>query len=112
MSQHLFPASMSGSICLDNIDKQYIYEYKGKKYLNLRFRHTPDNQYGNDYMITQDVDKETRDACKASGNWPKTAILGNAKAWNTEVHTPPSQNPPTTNTGVPAASDDDSNLPF
>lgn len=112
MSEHLFPASMSGSICLDKIDKQYIYEVNGKKYLNLRFKYTPDSQYGNDYMISQDVDKETREQCKTTGSWPKTPILGNAKAWNTDVSTPPSHNPPTKATGVPAASGNDDNLPF
>jgi len=100
---------MSGSICLDKIDKKYIFEYNGKRYVNLRFKFTPDNNYGNDYMITQDVDKETRAQCKQTGQWPETPILGNCKAWSgeraqaTHQGTPPSP--------VASASNDEG-LPF
>lgn len=108
MMKDIFPQSMSGSICLDKIDKQYIFEYNGKRYLNLRFKFTPDNNYGNDYMITQDVDKETRLKCKETGQWPETPILGNCKAWDGQRSAAPAQE---SRPAVASASDDEG-LPF
>ena len=105
----MFPTSLSGSICLDKIDKQYIYEYNGKKYANLRLKFTPDNQFGNDYMITQDVDKDTREQCKSTGQWPQTPILGNLKAWSNNQSRPTQAAAPSPS--APPASNDD-NLPF
>jgi hypothetical protein len=106
--EHTPPASLSGSICLDKIDDRYITVSNGKRYLSLRFKHTPDNQYGNDYMISQDVDKATREECKRTGDWPKTEILGNMRIWETRSSAAPPQSQPTT-THTPT---DDKGLPF
>jgi len=115
MIKDMFPQSLSGSICLDKIDSKYIFEFNGKRYLNLRLKFTPDSQFGNDYMISQDVDKETRDACKQSGEWPKTPILGNLKVWDSSRSTaqPQQSNTPhSTTTAVPSAAPNDEGLPF
>ena len=54
--------------------------FKGEKgiYLNCVLIPTPDNQYGNDYMIVEDTTKEEREA------GTKGAILGNAKLYKFE----------------------------
>lgn len=91
------PKTINGGINISKIDKKYIITGKnGDKYINLRIVHTPQNQYGQDYMITQDVDKETRDKAKASGEWPDTPILGNAKVWG-DKPSPQQQQPVASN---------------
>ncbi len=77
------PKSISISIDLNKIDQQYIVEGKnGARYLDVKLVNTPDNQYGNDYLVSQSLPKEVREQVKASGGeYPKTPILGNAKAW-------------------------------
>lgn len=49
--------------------------FKGEKgtYLDIALIETPNDQYGNDYMVVQSVSKEEREAGK------RGAILGNAK---------------------------------
>jgi hypothetical protein len=77
------PKTISVSVNLSKIDPQFISQGKdGAKYLNLRLLHTPDSQYGNDYMVSQDLDKASRETAKASGDWPKTPILGNGKVFS------------------------------
>lgn len=77
------PKSISISIDLNKIDQSYIINGKnGQKYLDLRLINTPDNQYGNDYMVSQALPKAVREEVKNSGgDYPKTPILGNGKAW-------------------------------
>lgn len=83
MSSNSLPKTISVSINLSKIDPQYIVEGKeGAKYINLRLVNTPNSEYGHDFMVTQDLDKTSREAAKASGNWPKTPILGNGKAYS------------------------------
>jgi hypothetical protein len=79
------PKSISISIDLNKIDQQYIVEGKnGARYLDLKLVNTPDNEYGNDYFVSQSLPKSVRDSVKESGGeYPKTPILGNAKAWQT-----------------------------
>ena len=79
------PKSLSISIDLNKIDQQYIVEGKnGARYLDLKLVNTPDNEYGNDYFASQSLPKNVRDQVKATGGeYPKTPILGNAKAWET-----------------------------
>ncbi len=65
---------ITGKIDVTKIDKDLLFTGKnGAKYLDIVLWETPDNKYGHDYMITQSVSKEARDAGK------KGAILGNAK---------------------------------
>jgi len=55
------------------IDKSRLYEGKKGLYLNAVLIPTPNNQYGDDFMIVEASTKEERDA----GH--KGKILGNAK---------------------------------
>ena len=61
------------SINVTKIDKEKLYKGKKGTYLDAVLIPTPNNQYGNDYMIVQEVTKEEREAGK------KGEILGNAK---------------------------------
>ena len=58
---------------VSKIDKDELFKGAKGTYLDLYLYPTPDDQYGNDYRVTQDVSKESRQAGK------KGAILGNAK---------------------------------
>ncbi len=61
-------------IDVTKIDKSHLFEGKnGAKYLDIILIETPDNRFGNDYMVAQSVSKEARE----SG--AKGAILGNGK---------------------------------
>lgn len=77
------PKSLSLSIDLNKIDEKYVVKGKdGARYLDLKMVNTPDNQYGNDYFVSQGLPKNVREEVKESGGeWPKTPILGNGKAW-------------------------------
>lgn len=76
------PSNISLSINLDNIDEKYIVQGKNGRYLDVKLVNTPNSQYGNDYFVSQQLPKSVRDEVKASGGeYPKTPILGNAKAW-------------------------------
>ena len=55
------------------IDKARLFKGEKGTYLDAVMIETPDNQYGDDYMIVQGVSKEEREA-GTRGN-----ILGNAK---------------------------------
>lgn len=56
------------------VDKSKLFEGKnGAKYLDACLIETPNDQYGNDFMVVQGVSKEERDAGK------RGEILGNAK---------------------------------
>lgn len=77
------PKSISISIDLNKIDEKYLTLGKnGGRYLDLKLVNTPDNEYGNDYFASQGLPKNVRDKVKETGGeYPKTPILGNAKAW-------------------------------
>lgn len=77
------PKNLTGSIDLNKIDEKYIVKGKdGARYVDLKFVNTPENQYGNDYFISQGLPKAVRDEVKASGGeYPKTPILGNGNAY-------------------------------
>ena len=77
------PSNVSISIDLNKIDEQYIVQGKnGARYIDLKLVNTPTSAYGNDYFVSQQLPKAVRHEVKASGGeYPKTAILGNAKAW-------------------------------
>lgn len=65
--------TITASINVAKIDKSKLYEGKKGKYLDIVLIPTPDNQYGNDYMVVQSLSKEARDAGE------RGEILGNAK---------------------------------
>lgn len=77
------PKSISISIDLNKIDEQFVTAGKnGARYLDLKLVNTPDNEYGNDYFASQGLPKNVREKVKETGGeYPKTPILGNAKAW-------------------------------
>lgn len=113
------PKSISISIDLNKIDQSYIINGKnGQKYLDLRLVNTPDNQYGNDYMVSQALPKAVREEVKNSGgDYPKTPILGNGKAWqcmdgstNKGGNSQPKPEP--ASSGFGSNSDEGSDLPF
>jgi hypothetical protein len=60
-------------INVSKIDKTHLFEGKSGKYLDLVLRETPNDKYGNDYMVVQGVSKEARQ------KGVKGPILGNAK---------------------------------
>ena len=64
---------ITGKIDVTKIDKLRLFKGKKGTYLDIVLVETPDNEYGNDYMIKQDVGKEAR----LKGE--EGAILGNAK---------------------------------
>lgn len=76
------------SINVGKIDKTALYDGKKGKYLNLVLWETPDDQYGNDYRVVQDLDKDRRDAGE------KGAILGNAKNFGNAKPQHPTSRPP------------------
>jgi len=60
-------------INVSKIDKEKLYHGTKGVYLNIILAETPNDQYGNDYIVFQDIPKEEREA------GGRGAILGNAK---------------------------------
>ena len=65
-----------GKIDVTKIDKTRLFQGQKGKYLNITMFETPDDKFGNDYRIVQDVGREAREAGE------KGAILGNAKVFD------------------------------
>lgn len=97
------PKIVRVNVNLDKIDEKFIVKGKKGRYVNLALINTPDSQYGNDYMVSQDLPKEARDAGE------RGAIVGNAQAWNLGEGTPATKLNKAE--GRPAA-DDGGDLPF
>ena len=76
------PKIIRVNINLDKIDEKHIVKGKKGRYLNVALINTPDSPYGNDYMASQDLPKEAREAGE------RGQILGNAQAWNLGEGTP------------------------
>ena len=89
-------------IDVTKIDKARLFVGKKGTYLDATLLPTPDNQYGDDYMIVQDVGKEAREAGE------KGAILGNAR----EVQSQQQQQQPTRTQPEVGCPDADSEVPF
>ena len=64
---------IAARINLKGVDKHRLYTGEKGIYLNCVLIETPDNEYGNDYMILQETTKEEREA------GTKGKIIGNAK---------------------------------
>ena len=78
------------SIDVTKIDKSHLVQGKKGTYLNLTAFIDPNeaDQYGNNGMVTQGLNKEARDAGQ------KGAILGNSKVfWKEEGQAPVQQAP-------------------
>jgi len=89
------------SINTAKIDKSAMIDGKQGKYIAFTLLENRDgeDQYGNNFMIVQDIGKERREAGE------KGAILGNGKFVG-------GGNAPTPTNPVPQLSDDDDNIPF
>ena len=66
-------------INVDKIDKEKLFKGSKGTYLDIVLFETPDDQYGNDYVVKQSMSREDRDAGK------QAAILGNAKSFQKNV---------------------------
>lgn len=89
------------SIDLKKIDQSKCKSHpNGAKYCDIVLIDSPQNQYGNDYMVVQGVSKEDRDA------GVKGAILGNGKNFETKRTTPKKPAPQKHN------QETDSEIPF
>lgn len=68
------PKRLTIRVDLEKVLKEHIYQGAKGKYLNLVLFNTPENQFGNDYVVKQDIpqDKQPEDGAP---------ILGNAKCW-------------------------------
>jgi hypothetical protein len=64
---------IAGKINVTNIDKARLFKGAKGTYLDFILMPSDDNQYGNDFMVIQQVTKEERMAGK------RGQILGNAK---------------------------------
>ena len=74
---------ISISIDVTKINKDKLFKGEKGTYLNAVLIETPNNTYGNDYMIVQSVSKEER----AQG--VKGEILGNGKTFVKKEYTEP-----------------------
>jgi len=95
-------------IDVTKIDKERLFVGKnGAKYLDctLLGRDEPD-QYGNDFMVVQDVTKEERLA------GVKGAILGNAKHMEARQANAPRSTRPAASPSAPTTEGDDQDVPF
>lgn len=102
-----FPKRLTVKVDLQKIDKAHLFQGKKGLYLDLVLFNTPESEYGDDFVVKQDLGKEAREQGKES------PILGNAKAWAIGEGSPcskgdamPSSTP---SKPAPASSDD---LPF
>ena len=66
-------SNISVSINVEKVNKDRFYQGKKGKYMNLVLIPTPDSEYGDDYMVVQDLGREAREAGE------KGPVLGNAK---------------------------------
>ena len=95
---------ISISIDVTKIDKERLYTGKKGVYLDCILIETPNNQYGDDYMIAQSVSKEERE------QGIKGEILGNAKILGGKPQG--TQQAPPPEAGNADYKGDDSDLPF
>lgn len=65
---------ITAKIDVTKIDKARLFKGEKGTYLDIVLIETPNNEYGNDYMVVQSVSKEEKEA------GVKGAILGNGKA--------------------------------
>lgn len=109
MSDITIPDVLDGIIYLTDIDKSQVRDGKNGKYVKIRVKATPNNEY-NDCMITLRLPKEAREAGL------KDPIIGNVSVpdWLKEQMTSgaSSNAEPQNNTQVQAGGASDGDLPF
>ena len=69
------PKRITLKIDVDKVLTEHLFQGKKGKYLDVVLFNTPDNQFGNDYVVKQDLPREVRDAGTES------PILGNARVF-------------------------------
>lgn len=67
---------ITGKIDVKKISKERLYKGKNGTYLDMVLIDTPNDKYGNDYMIVESITKEERD------QGMKGKIIGSAKILN------------------------------
>ena len=100
---------IDGKISVNKIAKEKLFKGKVNTYLDIVLIPSPNDQYGNDYMIVQSASKEERLAGK------RGAILGNAKIIQRqqpppEVQRPKQSQPPAVESNEESSESDD--VPF
>lgn len=100
------PKIIRVQINVDAIDKKHLYKGKKGTYLNVALVNTPDSNYGQDYMVTQDLPKEARDAGE------RGPILGNASALFLADGTPAKKEDNQEQTVAPVDGGKSDDLPF
>ncbi|HBC03797.1 MAG TPA: hypothetical protein DC015_06305 [Aequorivita sp.] len=104
------PRIIRVQINVDAIEKKHLYKGKKGTYLNLGLVNTPESEYGQDYMVTQDISKEARDAGE------RGPILGNGNALFLSDGTPAKKQDSGHSKGADVSSKDDQSskedLPF
>ena len=93
-------------IDVTKIDKAALYKGAKGTYLDAVMWPTPDSQYGDDYMVTQDIGKDRRQAGE------KGPILGNAKILETQGGQRPAAPLPQRPAQAPVETADDGDIPF
>lgn len=86
---------IKAKIDVTKIDKSRIFVGEKGKYIDITLIETPNDRFGNAYMIVQDVTKEERLA------GVKGPILGNAKIFAPRQTNQSQSNQPTTETEPP-----------
>lgn len=94
-------AIITGKIDVTKVDKAKLFKGEKGVYLDIVLVETPNNQYGDDYMIVQSVSKEERE------KGVKGAILGNAK-----IRVQRRDDTPAPQRSAPPAQDDPGDVPF
>jgi hypothetical protein len=86
--------------------KQHLFKGEKGTYLDITLLENKNgtDQYGNDYMVVQDIGKEARERGE------KGPILGNAKNWNKP--TGPAKAPPAQQAKSAPREDLDEDIPF
>lgn len=67
-------------INVGKIDKEALYKGAKGTYLDVVLWETPDDQYGNDYRVVQDLPRERRDAGERGEILGDAKNFGNSKA--------------------------------
>lgn len=96
---------ISLKIDVSKIDKSRLFQGTKGTYLDAVLIETPNNQYGDDYMIVESVSKEERE------QGVKGAILGNAKTLGQQSQRTMKPSPPPEN-GNPDYKGDPTDLGF
>lgn len=96
---------IAAKIDVTKITKDRLFPGKnGAKYLDVILIETPNNPYGNDFMVQESVTKEEREAGK------KGPVLGNAKIIGVRLDQQARPSRPTASQATQADTND--NIPF